>query len=355
MNKTTLQIFLISIVVLISVIGMLTILNFNKDSEIPASIPKLSVKGNLIITDNNDSIILKGSAIEDPAISSREIFFGSREKDLEVFAGWGFNLIRIPINPETYRNDKDYLRKYVDPIVNTAPKQGIYVLLGWHGHGNPFTGEVELGENGLPVALWQADMNLTKDFWIEASKRYANNPAVVYSIYNEPAFMDWNEWKKGAEEIIDVIRMNDPEKIIFVSGVEWGADLRHVGENPINLENIVYEAHVYPSVYWRENPENPSDADNSSTWDKYFGYLADAHPVFVGEWGYYPENEERGYTQTVYGTTEDYGRPLIEYMDEKQMSWSAWVWSDTWYPPMLKNWVYEPTEFGVLVKESLQE
>ncbi len=363
MNRPLLTILLVSAFVLVSAMAGIFIIFFQsnnltiplEDLEIQHSISKLSVKGNLIVIGNNTAIVLRGAAIEDPAISSRELFFGAKEKDLEVFAEWGFNLIRIPINPERYGNDKDYLRKYVDPIVDTAPKKGIYVLLGWHGHGNPFTGEVELGKDGAPITLWQADMKLTKDFWMEASQRYAHNPTVLYSIYNEPAFMNWGEWKVGAEEIIEVIRKNDPEKIIFVSGVEWGSDLKEVGNNPINLENIVYEAHVYPSVYWKENPENPSEADNSSTWDKYFGYLAGTHPVFVGEWGYYPENEESGFAQAVYGTTEDYGRPLIEYMDEKRMSWSAWVWSDTWYPPMIKNGEYEPTEFGALVKESLQE
>lgn len=330
--------------------------NIAEEKDAVVAISKLFVKGNQIVTNEDSTVILKGVAIEDPAISTREIFFGADEKDMETFAEWNFNLVRIPINPESYKNDRDYLKKYVDPIVDAAPKSGVYVLLGWHGHGNPFTGQVELGEDGLPIILWQADMNLTKRFWSEASQRYTNNPGVVYSIYNEPAFMEWDEWKEGAEEIIDVIRMSDSEKIIFVSGVEWGADLREVGDNPINSENIVYEAHPYPSVYWRANPVDPSKADNATTWDEYFGYLTEVYPVFVGEWGYQTDSDnENEYATAVYGTTGDYGRPLIEYMDKKGMSWSAWVWSDTWYPPMLKNWDYEPTEFGILVKEYLRK
>ncbi len=348
MNRTNLVILFASFLALVSVISVVFVMpltNLNEDLEIPSVTPKLSVEGNLIVTDNNVSIILRGAAIEDPAISSREIFFGAKEEDAEVFKEWGFNLIRIPVNPETYKKDDNYFKKYVDPIVGTATKKGIYVLLGWHGHGNPFTGEVERGKDGSPITLWQADMSLTKDFWAEASKRYAGNTAVLYSIFNEPAFMGWDEWKKGAEEIIGVIRAHDPGKIIFVSGTEWGADLGHAGKNPIKLENIVYEVHPYPYVYWRSQ-ENYRDK-----WDKYFGYLADRYPVFAGEWGYQPNSE----IESINATTELYGRPLTEYMKEKGISWSAWVWSDIWYPPMLKNWDYEPTEFGALVKEYLQE
>jgi len=180
---------------------------------------------------------------------------------------------------------------------------------------------------------------------MSASKRYSGNPAVLYSIFNEPAFMNWSEWKSGAEEIIDVIRMNDPKKIIFVSGTEWAADLREVGKNPINLDNIVYEVHSYPSVYWY------SKDNYSLTWDEHFGYLTDKYPVFVGEFGYQSNSK----IANINATTEDYGIQLIEYMNKKEISWSAWIWSDTWYPPMLKNWDYEPTEFGALVKKSLNQ
>ncbi len=325
-----------------------------KETNPVSALPWLHAEGNRIATEDGTLTILRGAAIEDPAISPREVFFGAKEEDIETFAEWNFNLIRIPVHPENYKNDPDYLKKYIDKIVKTASKKGIYVLLGWHGHGNPFTGEVEQGKDGLPITLWQADMELTKDFWTEASQRYANNPAVIYSIYNEPAFMTWDEWKVGAEEIIDVIRMYDSKKIIFVSGVEWGADLREVGGNPIDSENIVYEAHPYPSVYWRANPNDPSKADNITVWDEYFGYLTYEYPVFVGEWGYQTDsNNKEEQAIAVYATTEDYGRPLMDYMTEKGISWSAWVWSDLWYPPMLKNRDYEATEFGELVKNEL--
>ena len=330
-----------------AIIGLVKL--FSEDDKenliVITNISHLSVKGNQIVTDNNTPIILKGAAIEDPSISSREVFFGSNVKDIKDFADWGFNLIRIPIHPEEFKKDKNYLIKYVDPIVKNSEGKGIYILLGWHAHGNPFTGEVELKEDGFPDTQVKTDLNLTKDFWMSASKRYSGNPAVLYSIFNEPAFMNWSEWKNGAEEIIKVIRINDPNKIIFVSGTEWAADLRDVGKNPINLDNIVYEVHPYPSVYWY------SKENYSSTWDEHFGYLTDKYPVFIGEFGY----QSNSRIENINSSTENYGISLIEYINKKEISWSAWIWSDTWYPPMLKNWDYEPTEFGALVKKSLNQ
>lgn len=335
-NKGFALVFLFLGVTIVLILAFRIVFNINQPAE---KLPKLSVKGNALVAESGGIIILRGAAIEDPALASRGVFFGAREEDMEEFAKWNFNLIRVPIHPEQYQKDKEYLKRYVDPIVRNARKKGIYVLVGWHAHGNPLTGEVESTDWGNNP--YNPDLGLAKVFWMETSQRYSGNPSVLYSIFNEPAYITWDKWKGVAEELISIVRGYDPEKIIFISGINWGADLKAVGQNPIRAKNISYEVHPYPAVY----PEGSKD------WDLYFGYLTGQYHVFVGEWGYQPN----GKIKELDVTTKDYGQPLMEYIKKKGMSWSAWVWSDVWTPPMLKNWNYQPTDFGTLIKEELKD
>ena len=49
-----------------------------------------------------------------------------------------------------------------------------------------------------------------------------------------------------AEELVDVIYAVHPEAVVFVSGVDWGYDLRGAINDPVNRNNIIYESHPYP-------------------------------------------------------------------------------------------------------------
>lgn len=296
-------------------------------------LPSLHIEENRIVDTNGRTIILHGAAIEDPAIEKKWQEQISMEALIDEFAKWHFNFLRIPVHPGQYTKDPDYLVHYVDPIISYANKKGIYVLLGWHAHGNAITGKSQISDGS--EEFFNADGERANLFWKEASLRYKDNPGVLYSIFNEPVFITWNEWKPKAEETVQTVRNSDPEKIIFVSGIEWAADLRGAKKNPITGKNIGYEVHVYPKLLQKD-------------WDNYFGFLTKDNVVLVGEWGYDPDASDH-----LKATTKDFGEPLLKYMEDKGLSWTTWIWSDTWGPPMYKDSSFMPTEFGQLVKDYL--
>ncbi len=307
------------------------IIRSGRDASV--SLPLLQINGNKIVNPEGNAIIFHGAAIEDPGVEKKWQREESREVLLDEFTKWNLNVIRIPVHPGEYTKDPDYLAHYVDPIISYANKKGIYVLLGWHAHGNIITGESQKvdGTNDF----FDADESLANRFWEDASIRYKNNSGVFYSIFNEPVFISWNEWKPKAEDLMATIRKNDQKKIVFVSGIEWASDLRGAKDNPVRGDNIGYEIHVYPKLLKKD-------------WDSYFGYLAKDNVVLVGEWGYDPTTKD----VNLRATTKDFGEPLLKYMEEKGLSWTTWIWSDTWGPPMYKD-SFEPTEFGQLVKDYL--
>ncbi|MDX1979520.1 MAG: cellulase family glycosylhydrolase, partial [Bryobacteraceae bacterium] len=166
---------------------------------------------------------------------------------------------------------------------------------------------------------------LTPQLWRLLAARYREEPAVLFDLYNEPHDVSADVWRMLAGSLLGVIREQNPAAVIFVSGVDWGYDLRDV---TLHETGVVYSTHVYP---WK-----------SLKWRKAFGWLADDRPVFAGEWGGKDEHLV-------------WGGELCEYLRELGMGWTAWSWSD--YPRLVlrnepDNWT--ATEFGNLVRRQLR-
>jgi hypothetical protein len=127
------------------------------------------------------------------------------------------------------------------------------------------------------------------------------------------------EWRPWALHLVDTIRQEHPESLVFVSGTDWAYDLRGF---PLERGNLVYSTHVYP---WK-----------GRNWVAAFGYLSRFVPVFAGEFG---------------GTERDlaWGRSLLDFFPSRGIGWTAWSWSD--HPRLVQD--LQPTPFGELVRETL--
>lgn len=130
------------------------------------------------------------------------------------------------------------------------------------------------------------------------------------------------EWQPWAAHLINAIRERNPGALIFVSGVDWGYDLRGL---PLPDDTgVVYATHVYRS--------------KRTGWDAAFGDLARMRPVFAAEWG---------------GGDEDiaWGLELYRYLTALGVGWTAWSWSDD--PRLVQAGGLEATAFGNLVRTAL--
>ncbi len=313
----------------------------------PHHLPWLHVQGNRIVDENGLPVILRGVAIEDQCYT---ITFGGHrfnESDIvELVQNWRVNVIRLPILPEGWQNQSqpdshcsNYLHSVIDPIVDLADKYGVYVLLGYHAHGNPITGETN-------APYMNPSMSLATDFWNATAEHYKNDSWVIYSIFDEPFSITWNDWEPFAQQLVDTIHSHNSKALTLVSGVDWAYDLREVKNATLNGKNIVYEVHPYP---------RPDIGMGTLIWDRYFGYLTSVYPLFAGEWGFIPGGTDAGGTDlTLNATATGYGHPLLEYMAGKNISWTAFCWSNIWSPAMLKS-QYVPTEYGQFVKDALTE
>ena len=148
-------------------------------------------------------------------------------------------LIRIPTTASTYLYDADCVtgnatdyRVTIDMLIQNFTSQGIAIAFDYHWNcpqpsalecaveGPAMYALREFG-SGNPGAL---------AFWDVVSKKYASNPYVFYELYNEPFFKPGlnnfeiyyngsDEWV-GVLEMYKVIRENDPNGIIILSGMQ---------------------------------------------------------------------------------------------------------------------------------------
>ena len=235
-----------------------------------------------------------------------------REFD-EIILIWGANVVRIPFTQSFALTDSSYLVA-LDTAIQMATERGAYTILDLQWLDD-LTHVVPALPNRESITLWS-----------ELAHRYRSNPAVLYDIFNEPHDVTMKEWRPWATELISAVRTQNPSALIFVSGLNWGFDLR--GYPLPGITGIVYSTHVY--------------RNKGKAWRKAFGRLAQELPVFVAEWG---------------GTNADldWGDSLLNYLDSLNIGWAAWSWSD--HPHLTKKTDgprYEATEFGWLVRKALQ-
>ena len=108
----------------------------------PASISRcpsqLQTKGNRIVNGTAEIVRLKGLMIPDPARLAGERRYAHAL--FETVRATGANVIRIPVHPQFWARDPDYVRHYLDPAVQWAGELGMYIVLDWHSIGNEVTG-----------------------------------------------------------------------------------------------------------------------------------------------------------------------------------------------------------------------
>ncbi|MCX6367122.1 MAG: cellulase family glycosylhydrolase [Armatimonadetes bacterium] len=272
---------------------------------------------------------------------------------------WKAKLIRIPLSQDRWfgksgDSSAEY-RTVVDGVVRQIAAQNSYALLDLHWSNGGKWGE-NIGQHCMPD-------DLSVLFWKDLAKRYANHPAVLFDLYNEPHDVSWEIWKSGGmveernddpkrglhltyhtpgmQALLDTVRATGAKNVVVAGGLDWGYDLSgvlkgHALRDP-NGNGILYGTHIYP---WKKD------------WDTHVTPVAQKHAVFVGEVGTKPWKPTDPPHENVY--TESWAPEVIAYMNKHQLSWTAWSFHPSANPCLLTGWDYKPTGYwGVYVKAAL--
>lgn len=221
----------------------------------------LKVDGASLVDQNGNPIQLYGMSTHGIAWFPQ---FVSKESFQTLRDDWNTNCVRLAMYTHEYNGycaggDQDYLKSLVRTGVDAATELGMYVIIDWH-------------------VLQEQDPNVYKeqalDFFTEMSETYAGHTNVLYEICNEPnGYASWDSVKSYAEEVIPVIRDNDPDAVIIVGTPTWSQDIDKAQANPLDEDNILYALHFYAGTH------------KDVLWNRLDSCVQNGLPVFVSEFG----------------------------------------------------------------------
>lgn len=340
-------------------VGVQLIVQPVQAEEITNQSRMLKVNGNQVVFADDESCEVVLSGVNIPgAIWS---WTPAREKVLEstveaIGPNWNSNLIRLGVSTNgwfgNYASISDggaAYRTYIDTVINEVSKAGKYVVLDLHEFSS----------------INSTDIN----FWKDAAVRYANNPTVLFGIFNEST-VAWSTWKSSHQQLIETIRDLGAKNIIIAGGRNYANDLTGVvntyalldqgsgGDGTKTGNGIMYDLHMYP---WH---------GGVAKWDANAGEARKKYPILMGDFGWDAgTNQTTGGGKTYYpGDQQYYDKwlpEIFEWMDDvarygNHVSWTAYSFHPSAGPRMLdatawSQGLYQPTDyFGTYVKEALK-
>ncbi|BCB78857.1 cellulase family glycosylhydrolase [Phytohabitans flavus] len=215
---------------------------------------------------------------------------------------WRADVVRISMYVQEggYETNPRLFTDRVHSYIEQVSARGMYVIVDWH-----------MLDPGDP----NYNLSRARTFFTEIAQRHAGKPNIIYEVANEPSGVSWSSIKSYAEQIVPVIRAQDPDGVVLVGtrawsslGVSEGANENEVVNNQVNATNIMYTFHFYAASHGQSYLDTLSRA-------------ADRIPMFVTEFG----------TQTSSGDgANDFNRAqqYLNLMATKQISWVNWNFSD---------------------------
>jgi endoglucanase len=313
------------------------------DGQAPSEMGRLRVQGNRIVNPQGQPVMLRGLGFADLLTLNQSGHFD--EDTFEKASAWGANVVRLPVNPATYRLGTDRVFAYLDKAIAWARRYGMYLIIDWHVSGNLPQGLFLFGDSDITL-------DEIRQFWTDIAGRYANEPVVAfYELYNEPAAIEWEggswsfaDWRATADDLVTLVRGLSPDTIPILAGMDFSYDYSAGGARPFASPDIALAVHPYPGR--ARPPRQPA-------WDKAFGYLADAYPMLMTEVGFDPCDQ---ILPDTYRADVDYGREILTYAEEKGIGWTAFVFyvGPYWPMPLFADWQsYTPTTSGKLFRDVL--
>ncbi len=226
----------------------------------PSSVGALQVVDGRLADSSGNPVQLRGISTHGLAWFPEYV----NEACISELNNWGANLLRLVLYTDESDGyctggDQGELKDAIRSGVEYASQADMYAIIDWHvlSEGTPTTYQSE-----------------AETFFDEMSKEFADQDNVLYEICNEPNTAEWGEIKSYAEDIIPIIRENDPDAIIIVGTPTWSQDVDVAANDPIeDYDNIMYTLHFYAATHKDDLRDRAAAAADAGL------------PIFVTEFG----------------------------------------------------------------------
>lgn len=266
---------------------------------------QLSVCGVNLCNEQGTPVQLRGMSTHGTQWYSQCVTDGS----LDTLAGdWGADVMRIStyVQEDGYETDPEHFTALVNEYIDKLTERGMYAIVDWHQltPGDP-----------------NDNLELAKTFFTEVAQRNAGNDNVIYEVANEPnsgevpGSVPWQAIKSYHEQIIPVVRAQDPDAVVLLGTPGWsslglsdGSDESEIVNNPVDASNVMYTFHFYAASHDQGYLDALSRA-------------ADQIPMFITEFG---SQNSAGEGANDFAMTQRY----LDLAAEKKISWTNWNFSD---------------------------
>jgi len=251
---------------------------------------QLQVKGTQLCDAKGHPVVLRGMSLGWHNFWPR---FYNEGAVAWLHKDWNVSVVRAAMGVEPkggYIQDSAGSVEKIKAVVDGAIKEGIYVIVDFHSHN---------------IRVKEA-----RTFFELMSREYGKYPNVIYEIFNEPERQSWNDVKTYSEEVIKVIRKNDPDNIILVGNTHWDQDVHLAADSPLTgFTNIMYSLHFYAATHKQELRERSDYA------------LKKGLPVFISESAGMEASGDGAINQ------EEWMK-WIYWAEKNKISWITWSVSD---------------------------
>ncbi len=311
--------------VLVLMLGIIYSLNIS--AAVNTTLPQLHVEGRFLKDPDGNIVNLKGFA------QTYSPFFNSYgwdnydvpgclsyNKSLIINmqeVGWKVNFVRLHMDPYwsnfpgcsgRYEGEECFsetrFKKYLDevfiPMAEFCVSKGLYVVMRPPG---VFPEKISVDDvyNKYLIQVWDIVSNHPK---------LKNHPNIMFELGNEPIqilgtdgnygsdgdakFVNLQKYMQG---IVDVIRNNGADNILWIPGLAWQQSYSGYLKYPVVGNNLGYAIHLYPGWFGSSNGYMSFQRE----WDSAIKPVAEISPIMVTEMDWAPAKYESSWGKSTTG------------------------------------------------------
>ncbi|SDT89144.1 Aryl-phospho-beta-D-glucosidase BglC, GH1 family [Verrucomicrobium sp. GAS474] len=254
----------------------------------------------------------------------RDVIIRAQDDEVMKFCkAHSLNTVRLCFYVRLFNGRKDkpididqHLRDFVDPVVQSARRNGIYVILDDHEYLSSQIDELNARGKQKTVPWNEEEMQQWTDGWAKVAQRYRDEPYVLgYEVMNEPHGIAPEEAREKLTRALKAIRAVDTRHIVILGNCDWShsrtmeptwGPVASTVDSPYN--NVAFSFHDYPQ------DDYPWKVQKSIT------TFRDAHqvPVLCTEFGATHWNK----SETV---CREHEAGLLALFAQERVGWMIWA------------------------------
>lgn len=217
-----------------------------------------------------------------------------QENDFRMISELGFNFVRLPLDYRGYIDGTDWEKfheeslKQIDQAVRWGDRYQIHVCINLHrAPGHTVAKPAEARD------LWTDPeaQRVAALHWGMFARRYKGvpNSRLSFNLFNEPNEVTPETYAAVASKMLDAIRAEDPDRLVFCDGLSWGSkpvpELAPLGVAQMTRGYSPFQLTHYKADWVGDNKQWPVPR-----WPAYSGTNGmllgpdkgdDSHPLFI--------------------------------------------------------------------------